>query len=172
MTWSQAQIEAQARADSSTVLKWAFEIRHSLFPSIVRIVNHDLDCDFTLEATAPVDAGTTQTFVGTSIRFKEPDLNGEPDPTVKIDIDGVSGTLQPFIKPAVASGEPILLTLRGYMYNTRLRQQVQALRIYNAEMRRALTNMTTISATFGYTNAATQTFPNQKYDAITNPGLA
>ena len=55
MTWDQAQKEALARATTNEVLKWAVELRHSLFSSPFRIINHDQDADITLEADAPAN---------------------------------------------------------------------------------------------------------------------
>jgi hypothetical protein len=172
MSWSAAQKEALARASTSSFLKWGLELRHSLFPSHVRMVDHDKDIDLTLESDAPVQSGTTQTFTATAFRFKEPDFTNQPDPTVEIEIDGVSGTLEPFLKPAIASGEPVLLTLRGFMYDVNNESVDQMLRVYHFQMRKRVATMTTISATFGYTNPATQPFPKVKYSAATNPGLA
>lgn len=171
MSWDQAQQEALARASTDELLKWTIELRHSLFPAPFRLINHDKDALVTLEADAPVDGGTQQTFLGTGFRIQEPEETSEPDPTVRIEIDGVSGTLQPFLRPAIVSGEPVLVTLRGLMYDVGAETVSQMLQIYHLQLRNATTTMTTIVGTFGYTNAANQPFPSQKYDAITNPGL-
>lgn len=171
MSWDQAQKEALARASTSEVLKWVLELRHSLFPSPFRLAQHDSDIDVLLESDAPADASTTQTFIGTGLRLREPDENNQPDPTVTIEIDGLSGALQPFLRPAIVSGEPVLMTLRGLMYDVNSETVSQALKIYHLQLRSATTSMTTVIGVFAYTNAANQPFPSQKYDAISNPGL-
>ena len=171
MTWDQAQKEALARATTNEVLKWAVELRHSLFSSPFRIINHDQDADITLEADAPANPSTSQTFVGTAFRIKDPENTVQPDPTITIEIDGISGAMQPFLRPAVVSGEPILMTLRGLMYDVGAESVAQMLRVHHLQLRSMTTTMTTIVGVFGYTNAANQPFPSQKYDALTNPGL-
>lgn len=170
MSWDQAQKEALARANSSTTLRWGLELRHSTFPAHIRMVDHDQDIDLDLEATAPANPSTTQTFLATGFRFTEPELTVEPDPTVTIEIDGVSGSLQPYLRAAIQTNEPIALTVRGFMYDVESGDK-QVLRILHLQMRRSVTTMTSISAEFGYTNAANQAFPSQIYDAKTNPGL-
>ena len=171
MTWTQAQKEALARASTNEVLKWALELRHSLFASHIRLINHDTDVDVDLEADAPVQPSTTQTFLGTGLRLVEPDLTNQPDPTITIEIDGVVGTLFPLIRASAKSGEAILLTLRGLMLDVDTSTVAQVLKIYHLQFRSAAATMTTISATFGYTNPSNQPFPSQKYDAVSNPGL-
>ncbi len=172
MSWTLAEKEAMARASSSSTLKWAFELRHSTFPSHVRLANHDKDIDLLLEASAPANPNTTQTFIGTALRFKEPDISLQPDPTVSVELDGVSGALQPYLRAAITSGERILLTLRGFMYDVKAESVVQNLRLYNLEYRNHEIDMVTISIKFGYTNPANQAFPRVKYSALSNPGLA
>lgn len=171
MSWTDAEREAMAYANTSTMHLWALELRHSVFPSPVRLIQNDIDVDVTLEAAAPVNAGATVTFVATAFRFREPDNSNQPDPTVQIDIDGVSGSLQPFLQAAVLSGEPIECTLRAILYDTKAQATVALLRALHLQMRREKTTMTTIAATFGYTNPANQPFPSQAYSAETNPGL-
>lgn len=171
MSWDAAEREALARANTSTVHLWALELRHSVFPAPIRMVQHDVDIDLTLEANAPVDASTTQPFIATAYRFKEPDQTSQPDPTVQIEIDGVSGNLQPFIRSAILTFEPIECTLRSCLYDVKAQVVVEMLRVFHLQMRRERTTMTTIAATFGYTNPANQPFPSKVYSAETNPGL-
>lgn len=171
MTWEQAQQEALARANTSEILLSAVELRHSLFPGPVRLIDHDVDVDVPLEASAPVDGGTTQTFVGTGMRAVESDQTNQPDPTTQVELDGVSGTLLPFLRPAVVSGEPVEVTTRGLMYDASTGSVAQMLRVFHLQLRSYTATMTQIAAIFAYTNAASQPFPAQKYDAVTNPGL-
>lgn len=172
MSWDQAQREALARASSDEVLRWVVELRHSLFPSPFRLAQHDKDIDVLLEADAPVDASTTQTFIATALRLREPEATTQPDPTITIEIDGISGSIQPFIRPAAVSGEPVLMTLRGLMYDVAAESVSQTLRVYHLQLRPPATiTMTTVTGVFAYTNPANQPFPSQKYDAISNPGL-
>lgn len=171
MSLDEAQKEARARVHGSTVPKAAIELRHSVFPQPFRLVDYETDLPIPLEANAPVDAGTTQTFIGRGFRFKEPDIGTQPDPTATIEIDGVSGGLQPFLRAATQTDEPIEATVRMFNLDTSDNSITSMLEVYHLQMRGDRSNMTTISGRFGYTNAANQAFPDAYYTPETNPGL-
>lgn len=54
-----------------------------------------------LEATAPANAGEMVTFIGVGFRTpKEPDLGTQPDTSMRIEIDGVSGAVHTYLGAA------------------------------------------------------------------------
>lgn len=168
---SQAQREAYARAKTSHVELWALEFRHSVFPQPLRIVQHNRDIIFPIEAGAPVDGGTNQNFTGLAFRFREPEIGTDPAPTISIQIDGVSGALLPFIRGALQTEEPIECALRTYLYDVVDNVTVEHSSTLHLQMPKYSTGLITISATFGYANAANKSFPSENYTSETNPGL-
>lgn len=171
MSWSEAQKEAIARATTDEMWMWGVELRHSIFPAPLRFVQSVDDIPLVHEPNAPLDPGATINYLGLAFRFREPALDNEPDPTVRIEIDAVSGALQPLIRGASTTQEPVEATFRSFIYDGIEQEVTEMLSVLHLQLRETRVTSTTVSAVFGYTNPANQAFPDDYYDAQSNPGL-
>lgn len=171
MTLSAGEREAYARVGVNVTDVWTIEMRHSTFASTVRIANYHSDITHTLEAGAPVDASTPVLFAGLAFEFEPPSLNDDPSSIISARVDGVPGTVQPYIATAFATAEPLEVTVRELIYNmvtdTVLFQPVTL----HLQAVRARSTLTSIHMEMGRMNAANQNFPNSRYTTESNPGL-
>ena len=168
-----AKKEAYARQTTSQKHTFFLELRHPLFTSPIRFANHDVNIEnVELESTAPENAGEMVTFIGVGFRTpKEPDLGTQPDNSMRIQIDGVSGAVHAYLKAAKGSGTPVEATLRRVLFDidsgATVIQSALHLQTRDIELK-----MTTVLLEFGYTNPANQRFPRDDYTLQSNPGLA
>ncbi len=167
-----AQKEAYARADSTTILLTALEIRHSLFPDgRFRFANYEVNVTLTHEVGAPLDSGATVTYEGLGVDMREPVLSQEVDPSLTFRLDGVSGYAHPYVAAAIKSTEVIACTARYYQFDTALNAELGQIKAYYYEVRNIVINHTTLSFSAGTPNTKNQAFPKSNYTAQTNPGL-
>lgn len=171
MPLTDAQKQAYARAHQSTAHLWCVEMRHSTFPAHLRVVQHTLPVDVTLEATAPVNPGATVTFTALGFRLREPEVSTEPDTTITIELDGVPGVVQPYLAAANLTVEPIAVTCRAIAYDVVAGTVTALLGIFHLQARHIRHTQQTVSITLGYTNSANQDFPSEVYTPESNPGL-
>lgn len=166
-----AQKQAYARAHSSTVHLWALELRHPSFPAPLRVVQHNEDISLTLETGAPADGDTLQLFTALAFRMKEPDISTEPDSTLTVQADGVSGAVQPYLATANQSSTPIEATLRPFSFDVVGKTVGEMLGVVHLQVRHISITKVSVSLKMGYTNSANRAFPAVNYTATSNPGL-
>jgi Domain of unknown function (DUF1833) len=166
-----AQKEAYARAHTSTVHLWALEFRHPTFSGPLRVVQYKDDITLTLEVNAPIDGGTSQLFTALAFQMKEPDVNTEPDSTLTVQVDGVSGAVQPLFATANQSYTPIEVTLRPFTYDVVGQVVGETLGVIHLQVRHIAVTKKSVSLQMGYTNSANRAFPAVNYTAQSNPGL-
>lgn len=171
MPLTQAEKQAYARAKNTTIEIWAVELRHSTFPNEVRIVNYQDDVTHTLEASAPVDANTAVLFTGVAFDFETPKVGEDPVNTVQIKIDGVGGIVQPYLATAGQTLEPIEATLRCLLYDVSTDSVLHQSFTLQLRVMQSVSTMTQVAMELGRINSANQTFPNEFYTALSNPGL-
>ncbi len=116
---TEAQKEAYARAKTSVVDLFSFELRHSTFPAPIRMVSYDQDLQITLEATAPANPGETVTFIGVAFKPPSENINSEPGNSFTVVISGISDQALPYLDTANESLEPIDVTVRYVSYDTK-----------------------------------------------------
>lgn len=177
MALSPAQKEAFARANSSTVVLWNLELRHPIWPSPIRVTqsadgNNTETITFPIEAGAPIDGGTDQVFQALAMELKPPSVGTDPDTSLSVQADGVSGEVQPLISAANRSSVAIEVAVRAYAYNVVLGEVGDQLSVYYLQMRDANFTNTTVQMSIGYSNGANMSFPSIKYTTQTNPGLS
>ena len=97
-----AKKAASARQTTSQKHTFFLELRHPLFTSPIRFANHDVNIEnVELEATAPANAEEMVTFIGVGFRTpQESDLGTQPDTSMRIEIDGVSGAVHTYLGAA------------------------------------------------------------------------
>jgi len=171
MPLTPAQKEAYARANTSTVHLWALEFRHPTFTAPIRLVQHKDNISLTLEASAPVDAGTLQEFTGLAFELQEPTNDTDPDNSLSMQVDGVNGAVLPLLTLANQSYIPIDCTLRAFSYEVVTQTPGELLAILHLQVRHMSVNKTSLGVQLGYTNAANRKFPFIDYTANSNPGL-
>lgn len=172
MTLTAAQKEAYARANSNTIDVCALELRHPSFVEPLRFVGLQENLSVTLEANAPVNAGEVVEFIALALRLRLPDLNTEADSTLSVQIDGIPGIAQPYLKAANQTVYPIEATARFYAFNTKTSTVIDgAQSILHLQVRHVGVTKSSVSLTMGYTNTANRAFPNALYTPETNPGL-
>lgn len=172
MALTQAQREAYARANTNLIHLPALEFRHPVFANPLRIVSYDKNIMLPLESSAPVEADQTKEFAGFLCSIKEPDIDAQVDSTFSIQIDGVSGYVQPLLAVANRSVVPIAATVRFYSYNVSTGAVSGAVGVIHLQVRGIAVTKTSVAVTLGYTNTANRAFPFQKYSVETNPGLS
>lgn len=171
MTLTNAQKQAYARAHTSTAHLWCVEMRHASFPDHLRVVQHTTPVTVELEAAAPVDASTDVLFAALGFRLREPEISTEPDTTITIEMDGVTGAVIPYLAAANLTTTPIEVTCRAIAYDTVAETVTTILGIFHLQVRHIRSTLTTVSLSLGYTNSANQDFPNEVYTPESNPGL-
>ena len=104
-----AEQEAYANADDTRITLYTLELNHPGFSEPLRIVS---DND---PLTAEIEDGSTVTFTPFYFSIKRPPINEEPDPSLSITVDNVSGFMTPYMDAASRSGESIELVFRPYL---------------------------------------------------------
>lgn len=170
MTLSAAHKEAYARAQVDVRHLIALELRHSAW-GVLRMIDYDIDIDVALEAGAPANAGQTVEFVAHAMEVREPEISTEPDSTVSLRLDGVSGVLQPLLYDAMQVIEPVLVTVRPLGYNVTTDTVLGVVGALHLEMRTATVTPEQVVMVCGFTNSANQDFPNDNYTPESHPGL-
>ena len=104
-----AEQEAYANADDTRVTLYTLELDHPSFTQPLRIVSDN----------SPLTADTEEEegvlFTPFYFSLKRPPINEEPDPTLSITVDNVSGFMTPYLDTASRSGESITLIFRPYL---------------------------------------------------------
>lgn len=172
MTLSPAQREAYARANSSLIHLPAIEFRHPVLATPLRVVSYDKNISMPLEIGAPVNGGTAVEFLGLVCSIKESDIDTQVDSTVSVQIDGVSGYVQPLLALANRTNIPVEATVRFYSYNVKTGVVDGPVGIIHQQVRSMSVTKTSVALTLGYTNSANKAFPSQLYTVTSNPGLS
>ncbi len=160
------QREAYARAHTATVHVWAVELTHPSFPEPLRVVNHKQDLMLAL-----ADDSEPVLFNALGFQLREPMINTDPDSTIAIHVDGVSGAVQPYLSAANKTIWPIAATIRPYSVNVRTGIADGPNGTINLQVRDINSTKTTVSLTLGYTNSANKAFPSELYTTASNPSL-
>ena len=92
------------------------EIFHPDFVELLRFVQDNVDRDLPIEAGAPRDASTTQTFTAIAMKIKEPTENDEATPQLKIMLGAVGDEVNDQINQITGDGflTPIQVIYRKY----------------------------------------------------------
>jgi hypothetical protein len=154
---SPAQREAYARAKTSVVDLFAFELRHSTFPEPIRMIAYDLDVAVPLEETAPVEPGETVTFMGVAFRSPAENIDTEPGNTITVTVDGISAQALPYLNVANETLEPIAATIRYVAFDTRDSSVIGVSRPTEMQVMNFRTNILSLQMTLGFTNLNSRT---------------
>ncbi|WP_052417256.1 hypothetical protein [Cellvibrio mixtus] len=164
---SPAQKEAYARAKSSVVDLFSFELRHSAFPQPIRMISYDCDVRVRLEDYAPANPGEVVDFMGVAFKAPQESINTEPGNNFSVSVGGISSQALPYLAVASDSLEPISATVRYVALDTRLlrkRDQVPRLdavigvsRPSEMQVKNVSVSMLVVQMTLGFTNLSGRT---------------
>ena len=160
-----AEKEAYANSRSNEAHLATLELNHPAFTQPLRIVHDNEDL------TAPLEDDTEGLFIAFPFEIARPPISEEPNPSVSIKIDNVSGFITPYLELASKSGEEIALIFRPYLYD----QDTEVLTLLGQPLRLTITNasstMTSATLTAAHVNFANLPFPGEKYAPDRFPGL-
>ena len=159
-----AEKEAYANADDTRITLYTLELNHPGFTQPLRIV---ADND---PLTAEIEDGEEVLFTPFWFRLKRPPINEEPDPSVSITVDNVSGFMTPYLDAASRSGESIRLIFRPFLVDD-TDDTVTLLSTLSLAIRNATSSMASVTLTAAHINPANLPFPKENYTIDRFPGL-
>ena len=160
-----AEKEAYANADDNRVMLYTLELMHPQFTEALRIV---ADND---SLSAEIETGDTVEFTPFFFSIKRPPISEEPDPSLQITVDNVSGFMTPYLDIASRSGDSIHVIFRPYLIDDS-DNSITRLSAIRLAIRNASANMTSVTLTAAHINPANLPFPKENYTADRFPGLA
>ena len=160
-----AEKEAYANADDTRVMLYTLELMHPKFTQPLRIVN---DND---PLTAEIETNKTVEFMPFFFRIKRPTISEEPDPSLQITVDNVSGFMTPYLYTASRSKESIHVTFRPFLIDES-DNSITRLSSIKLAIRNTSANMTSVTLTAAHINPANLPFPKENYTADRFPGLS
>lgn len=147
-----AQREAYARAKSSVVDLFSFELRHSTFPEPIRMISYSRDIPVELEATAPANPGEVVTFIGVAFKAPAENIDTEPGNTFTVTVNGISSQALPYLNIANSTLEPINATVRYVALDTNGDSVIGVSRPLELQVRSFVVTMLSVQMTLGFTN--------------------
>jgi len=169
-TLSQAIREAYAAAPSNIVIYHTLELRHPAFTTPIRVVRDWADLTATLEASAPVGAGTAVTFIRFAFDFIKPEVSGIGVPQITITMDNVDRLIIANIEAAILTTDLVQVTYREYLSSDLTGPQ------NNPPLSMTIMSVTAdvfkITAKAGFPNLMNRRFPSTEYSTEIFPGLA
>ena len=160
-----AEKEAYANADDNRVMLYTLELMHPQFTEALRIV---ADND---SLSAEIETGDTVEFTPFFFSIKRPPISEEPDPSLQITVDNVSGFMTPYLDIASRSGDSIHVIFRPYLVDEG-DDSITRLSSIKLAIRNASATMTSVTLTAAHINPANLPFPKENYTADRFPGLA
>lgn len=168
---SQALAEAAAVAPVGRAMLVALELRHPALLNPVRIVHNHEAIFATLEAGAPVGAGTTVEFMATFMEVTEPEESDTAaTPEITVTLDNVGGLASEALKLARDSLVPWELTERLYASDDLSGPAMLPPLTLECTSARIAGNQLVLTASFGdHTNVAIPrlTFKAEEYIGLT-----
>ena len=160
-----AEKEAYANADDNRVMLYTLELMHPQFTQPLRIV---ADND---PLTAEIETGDTVLFTPFFFSIKRPPISEEPDPSLQITVDNVSGFMTPYLDIASRSGDSIHVAFRPFLIDEG-DNSITRLSSIKLAIRNASATMTSVTLTAAHINPANLPFPKENYTSDRFPGLA
>lgn len=154
---SEAQKEAYARAKTSVVDLFSFELRHSTFPQPIRMISYDKDVAVLLEAGAPANGGETVNFIGVAFKPPQENIDTEAGNTINVSVAGISAEALPYLNVANETLEPIACTIRWVAYDVRPDSVIGISRATEMQVLNFKTSILNLQMTLGFTNLNSRT---------------
>lgn len=152
-----AQKEAYARAKTSVIDLFSFELRHSTFPEPIRMISYDQDIDVEIEDYAPANPGEIVTFMGVAFKSPQESINTEPGNNFSVAVGGISAQALPYLNVASESLESIAATVRYVSFDTRTGAVIGVSRPAEMQVKNFTVSMLVVQMTLGFTNLSSRT---------------
>ncbi len=172
---TQALAEAYASAPLDDVIVDTLELRHPSFmddagnPTAIRICRDRVDFSARLEASAPMHAGQTVTFVACPFDFTMPGIEEGRVPQLQIKVDNVDRAITAAIESAYQQQAPIEVTYRPYLASDPSGPQMDP--PITMVLTRVTVGVFTVTGTATLNDVHNWSFPNRIYSATDFPGL-
>ena len=160
-----AEKEAYANADDTRIMLYTLELMHPQFTQPLRIV---ADND---PLTAEIETGDTVEFTPFFFSIKRPPISEEPDPSLQITVDNVSGFMTPYLDIASRSGASIHVVFRPFLVDEG-DNSITRLSSIKLAIRNASATMTSVTLMAAHINPANLPFPKENYTSDRFPGLS
>ncbi|WBA79543.1 DUF1833 family protein [Endozoicomonas sp. GU-1] len=160
-----AEQEAYASCTSRTIQLCTIELNHPEFTQPLYAVRDNQDL------TAELEDGSTVTFLALGFDITRQPTDKEPDPTITLKVDNITGKLSPYLEAAARSGKETSLTFRVYLYDSDTETAELISDQLTMAVRSASGSMTSVNITAGFINPANLAFPREKFTADRFPGL-
>ena len=160
-----AEKEAYANADDTRIMLYTLELMHPSFTQPLRIV---ADND---PLTTAIETGDTVEFTPFFFSIKRPPISEEPDPSLQITVDNVSGFMTPYLDIASRSGDSIHVMFRPFLIDEG-DDSITRLSSIKLAIRNASANMNNVTLTAAHINPANLPFPKENYTSDRFPGLS
>ena len=160
-----AEKEAYANADDTRIMLYTLELMHPSFTQPLRIV---ADND---TLAAEIETGDTVEFTPFFFSIKRPPISEEPDPSLQITVDNVSGFMTPHLDIASRSGDSIHVMFRPFLIDEG-DNSITRLSSIKLAIRNASATMISVTLTAAHINPANLPFPKENYTSDRFPGLA
>lgn len=154
---SPAQKEAYARAKTSVIDLFSFELRHPTFPEPIRMISYDQDIAVELEDYAPANPGEVVNFMGVAFKAPQDEINTEPGNTFSVAVAGISAQALPYLNVASESLTPINATVRYVSFDTRTLGVIGVSRPSEMQVRNFSVTLLAVQMTLGFTNLSSRT---------------
>lgn len=162
---SEAYAEAAASAPIGRVMYWTYEITHPSFTERILIVNDYRNITATLETGEEVE------FVACPVSVTQPEESDNTEsPSIKIQIDGVSGIIAAQLDAAVKTMDRIGIIERVYASDDKSAPaSMPPLRL---TLRDVEVSELSVTAEAAYDDPINRGFPGKDYTPREYPGLA
>lgn len=154
---SEAQREAYARAKTTVVDLFSFELGHSTFPQPIRMISYDADVLVPLEESAPTNGGETVNYLGVAFKAPEENIDTEAGNTITVSVAGISAAALPYLNVANETLEPIACTVRWVAYDVRVASVIGVSRASEMQVLNFKTGILNLHMTLGFTNLNSRT---------------
>lgn len=144
-----AQAEAYARAKTSVVDLFSFELTHSTFPQPIRMINYDSDLSLTID-------DELVEFMGVAFPAPDEEIDTEPGNTITVTVAGISSQALPYLNIANDTLEPIAAIVRFVAFDTKVSQVIGISRASQMQVRNFATDVLSVQMTLGFTNLNTR----------------
>lgn len=115
MSISNALQVARVAAPAGEIIVDTIEILHADFTAPVRLAKYPVDFTGTLEATAPVGAGTSVTFVAAGFELVLPKAGADGVQTLTLQLGNIDKRILQHLEIASANPSPITVIFRQYL---------------------------------------------------------
>jgi Domain of unknown function (DUF1833) len=171
--WLVAFEEAVGSRDKAEKAFETIELQHPSiqeegFPVGVRMVNDVVNQDFTLEATASLNAGEVVTFTGIPFTFGFPDIEQGRAPESDVRISNARREVAKYLDAGELMAAPLVVIYRVYMLSAPTQVAMGPFRFL---MREISEEGAAVSGRVTFANPQNLKFPRQTYNAQNFPAL-